>query len=252
MQAKRNDQAGTGSGPHPSVIEGRDGCGIQPPSYQQRVPPKKDRKGINRRSEPRNLMALRSGRLVVVRYLGQDGRKGESMWMCVCDCGGSKAVRAGKFQDGTTVSCGCLSREIKKRQRIPDSRKRSHWPEYVSLAGAISRCTRAKPGTSHWDNYQGRGITVCERWQRSFDLFLLDMGPRPKGTSLDRIDVNGHYEPGNCRWATPRTQCWNRRTTIWIEGLPLAKWAQTIGVSPITAYQRWMRWHGIERSGRRA
>lgn len=82
-------------------------------------------------------------------------------------------------------------------------------PEYRAWAGAIERCTRqSRPG---FENYGGRGITVCDRWRNSFAAFLADMGSRPRGASLDRIDVDGSYEPGNCRWATREQQARNTR-----------------------------------------
>lgn len=76
------------------------------------------------------------------------------------------------------------------------------------------------------------------------------MGRRPKGMTLDRIDVNGNYEPGNCRWAPVDVQTANKRNTIWIEGLPLFRWAEANGVVPMTAYQRYQRWMGVVRAGR--
>lgn len=81
-------------------------------------------------------------------------------------------------------------------------------PTYVSWVGMIQRCTN--PKTPSYKHYGGRGITVCTRW-RKFEQFFADMGERPKDRSLDRIDSNGNYEPGNCRWATKSTQIANRR-----------------------------------------
>jgi hypothetical protein len=88
---------------------------------------------------------------------------------------------------------------------------RGRWsPTYYSWAGMIQRCTN--PARINWQDYGGRGIHVCERW-RNFAAFLADMGERPAGTSLERNDPQGHYEPGNCCWATRRQQARNRRST---------------------------------------
>lgn len=82
-------------------------------------------------------------------------------------------------------------------------------PEYQSWASMKTRCLN--PKIKHAKNYSGRGVKVCDRWANSFSEFYKDMGPRPKGKTLDRIDNDGNYEPGNCRWATPRQQRENTR-----------------------------------------
>lgn len=97
---------------------------------------------------------------------------------------------------------------------LPGNLRHGHYvngrrsPTYHSWQSMIARCTR--PTHVRYEDYGGRGIRVCPSW-RTFDTFLADMGTRPAGHTLDRIDVNGDYEPDNCRWATPKTQRWNQR-----------------------------------------
>jgi hypothetical protein len=106
-------------------------------------------------------------------------------------------------------------------------------PEYRSWRSMLSRCTNAN--YRNYRHYGGRGITVCERWRSSFMAFLADMGPRPAGTTLDREDRNGNYEPGNCRWATPEVQnsnsSQNRYLTLNGETLTRSEWARRLGCS---------------------
>jgi hypothetical protein len=89
------------------------------------------------------------------------------------------------------------------------SNKLGRSPEYSTWHAMVRRCTN--PRCDSYPHYGGRGIRVCERWQSSFEAFLADMGPRPAGTTIDRIDVNGNYEPSNCRWADNKTQRTNQR-----------------------------------------
>jgi hypothetical protein len=112
---------------------------------------------------------------------------------------------------------------------------KSRTPEYISWASMMERCE--DPRFHAWGNYGGRGIVVCDRW-RDFLNFLSDIGPRPTGTTLDRIDSNGNYEPGNCRWATDTEQSNNRRTNRRIECAgrtqTLTEWSREAGLSPDT------------------
>jgi hypothetical protein len=115
----------------------------------------------------------------------------------------------------------------------------NHNKTYNSWKGMMTRCFSERAINYDW--YGGRGITVCERWQ-DYDDFYADMGPRPDGHTLDRIDSDGHYEPRNCRWASTRVQTTNRAGTRWItyngETRFLKEWAEVLGFNYITLQQR--------------
>lgn len=142
-----------------------------------------------------------------------DNRNGKMYWRCQCRCGAIREVSSVNL--GRQISCGCASRAalgVRNELRLKDE-TRSSSPEYRSWRSMIQRCHLDT--APNYRLYGGRGITVCEQWRgkSGFLQFYRDMGPRPMGTSLDRIDNDGHYEPGNCRWATAKEQRANQRNS---------------------------------------
>jgi hypothetical protein len=175
-----------------------------------------------------NLAGERFGRWTV-RERAADTASGHVRWLCDCDCGNRKVVRAARLRQGETNSCGCYHAEIAGTNLVKHGMTGT--PTWRSWACMVDRCTRK--GHRSFKDYGGRGIIVCERW-RDFANFLEDMGEKPPGRSLDRVDVNGNYEPGNCRWATGAEQARNkrnsRRITMAGETLCVAEWAERLDI----------------------
>ena len=130
-------------------------------------------------------------------------------WECLCECGNKTIVSASYLRNGKIKSCGCLRKEGNNTKHQHTSRSHTPSPTYSSWIKAKQRCNN--PNVPNWVDYGGRGIKVCDRWLDSFENFLADMGERPDGTTIDRINNDGNYEPGNCKWSTPKEQSNNRR-----------------------------------------
>lgn len=155
------------------------------------------------------------GRLTVLGLTRRD--RSSDWWLCLCECGAEKEVRRSCLKSGNTRSCGCLSREAAKRHiadiiltntRHGHARRGATSGEYVAYMSARRRCQRTE-GHPDYRDYAGRGIRFNFE---SFEQFLANLGPRPsRSHSLDRIDNDGNYEPGNVRWATHKEQSVNRR-----------------------------------------
>jgi hypothetical protein len=169
-------------------------------------------------------------------------------WICRCDCGTCAVVRDDSLKRGGSISCGCLTRTIppdgKRRHRKTGSKEHFVW---LSM---IRRCTN--PRQRSYERYGGRGIRVCDRWRRSFEAFLSDMGHCPPGLTLERMDNEKGYQPDNCRWATWIDQANNTRASRIIEfggrRQTVTQWAREIGIKPRTLHRRITRGMSIERA----
>jgi hypothetical protein len=155
------------------------------------------------------IVGRKSGLLTVLEVL--QSRKGRGILRCLCDCGREIEVRRSAFVTGHTRSCGVGHRFYEPRGPALHS-----YPEYRSWCAMRERCRVPKHPKFYL--YGGRGIRVCARWEGDFLAFLSDMGRRPSDShTIERINCDGNYEPGNCRWATVREQGRNKRTNRYLD-----------------------------------
>lgn len=181
---------------------------------------------------PRTQLAgQRFGLYTAVSYFG------EGKWICQCDCGKKSNVVTSNLLRGQSKSCGCRKPEVSRqnmlRHGLADSRIHRSW---MSMR---QRCLNQNDRA--YKNYGGRGIGISDRWL-AFENFAQDMGSMPDGYELDRINVNGNYEPTNCRWANPKTQANNKRNNriLEIDGISktLTQWCESTGITKSAAQKR--------------
>ncbi len=166
-----------------------------------------------------------------VAGIGQRRNGNTKYWLCTCKCGVQKEVRSDILINGTSTSCGCFqSEDLSVRQTKSDLSRTS---EYRTWWHMMERCHN--PEDPSYENYGARGIAVCDRWRLSVNDFVNDVGKKPSPNhSIDRIDNNGNYEPGNTRWADAVTQVRNRRVTVNLtlggETKSMAEWSEITGI----------------------
>jgi len=160
-------------------------------------------------------------------------------WKCLCDCGAIRIVNGNSLKRGISKSCGCISSEITAERNRKHGMSKT--PEYRVWTHMTQRCTNKTDGS--YKNYGARGIKVCDRWLHSFENFYADMGKRPtEKHSIERKNNNGDYEPDNCKWATKKEQCNNRRSSHMLtlngETKTMSQWSDITGISIGTLWAR--------------
>lgn len=182
-------------------------------------------------SKIKDLTGQKFTRLTVLGL--HETRAKKSYWHCVCECGNNLITRSDALTSGRARSCGCLQKE--SASNVCKSRNTTHGKSrsrtYRIWCGMVTRCTNTN--LPYFNNYGGRGISICERWL-TFENFIADMGECPPGLSIDRIDVNGNYEPSNCRWVDTKTQSRNTRKNRLLthnnKTHCVSEWAEIYGV----------------------
>lgn len=195
-----------------------------------------------------DLTGKKFGRLTVIENLGTN-KNGTYEWLCQCECGNYKVAVTSHLKTGVVRSCGCLVSETTAKRNYKNGMFVRHEGDitFSTWSSMWHRCM--KEGEKY---YHDKGISVCERW-RNYDAFLEDMGPRPSlEMTIDRIDFNGNYEPGNCRWATHTQQAnntsKNRRFEINGESLTIAQISRACGISQMTIIRRLQKGLTIEQA----
>jgi len=183
-----------------------------------------------------HLLGKKFNRLTVIKDAGLDSSK-KVIWECLCDCGKIIVCNSYKLTHNSTKSCGCYKKDWHTKNKVKHGQSSENFKtsEYIAWKNMKSRCYNSK--NSRYADWGGRGIKVCDRWLNSFENFFYDMGKKPSTKhSLDRIDVNGNYEPDNCRWATNKEQASNkninRHLTADNKTMNMSDWAIELKCNP--------------------
>lgn len=188
----------------------------------------------------KNIINERFGKLVAIEYAGLDAR-GEATWKCKCDCGNYTVSTGYKLRSGHTKSCGCIQ-EKHRKEGFHKSHGMTDTKLYIIWCNMKRRCYSKI--NNMYQNYGGRGIRVCDEWLSGFEPFMkwaMDAGYKD-GLSLERIDVNGNYEPNNCTWITKKDQYLNRtdshKVTAFGKTQTIKEWSDETGIKYDTIERR--------------
>lgn len=197
-----------------------------------------------------DMIGFKNGRLTVIKYVGS--YDGHAQWLCQCECGNQKIYPGGVLRHRAVKSCGCLYKEKRSEIARNSIAKVKHGDSFKRLyfmwTSMKNRChVKSNPS---YPNYGGRGIKVCDEWANDYSVFKkwaiengYDENAKRGECTLDRIDVDGNYEPDNCRWVNMKEQCRTKRTTIVIrydgQSHTIDEWAKILNVPRARIYERY-------------
>ena len=195
-------------------------------------------------SQFQDLTRQKFGRLTVIKRV--ENKNKQTYWLCRCECGNEKEVNAGNLKSGNVRSCGCLRHETVTKHGLRNTRLNQIW------RGIKKRCYNSRSYSYYL--YGGRGITMCDEWRNDFLLFYnwaINNG-YSDSLSIDRIDVNGNYEPNNCRWATAKEQANNMRVNRLLtykgQTYTMSEWCNILNMKYVTLFGRLQRGWSIEKA----
>ena len=202
-------------------------------------------------SKIKDLTNCKFNKLTVIRLTDKRTTKGDTIWKCQCDCGNITYVSGGHLKSGHTKSCGCNKARLKGSKNYFYKHGLYGTRLYKIFFNMKTRCFNSN--FTEYNNYGGRGITICKEWSNNFMSFYnwaMENGYK-ENLTLDRIDTNGNYEPNNCRWITRKKQCNNKRNNVIIEynneKHTIQEWCEKLNVKYSTLYTRLRRGWSIEK-----
>lgn len=202
-----------------------------------------------------DLTGQKFGRLTVIKR-AENSKTKQTRWLCKCDCGKTKIILSNSLKSGKTISCGCLHNDLLKQRLSKHQKTKTRL--YKVWLRMKARCYNAK--VKEYNLYGGRGIEVCNEWKNNYMSFYnwalsngYDENAKYKECTIDRIDVNGNYEPSNCRWVNSTIQSKNKRINFLVtyknETHCLKDWSEILNINYSVLHKRlkYLKW-SVEKS----